>query len=299
MSSLTSAKLSLADMAKAEQAFVAGPAALVRSGMTPEQIAEFFQRPSVVHYFTVLTEEMKRADGGLARSRFIAMRQLQLLSDKAVQTLADGLEGMVYENDKQGKIKTQTVKKKDGQEKEIPVIASFGPAELQVDIARDILDRLGATLKDGTDKFSGLQVNINAIPAPVTLEYEPDASEEQKVLSREKVRLAMERLKERIPRMLEDIANSKGGKKKRKKVKSYVRQPGSENAAGGDSVSASAGAAHSAVKLASGARSGDGGKVDDGNQTANRNTDADCQDRSAGESGDASGGEVEGEEGQA
>lgn len=190
--------LSAQDRARALEAFTKGPGALVDAGLTVQQIQEFLSRPGVQAYTKILEAEFQHQEALDLRQRFAVRRRLARSADQAVDILEQALEGNVPEKDANGN----------------PLMDASGhvrwkhrePSEMQYDAASQLLDRLGCRpigSKDltgmGSDANVGVLLTKAAEEATIRLvEDTAKASPAERSLSRERVRIVMEKLAAKV-----------------------------------------------------------------------------------------------------
>jgi len=101
------------------------------------------------------------------------------------------LRGCVYKRDSDGNLVFDAETRK-------PVVRDFGPDAMQVSVAQDVLDRIGVHDKQATEK--GMEINVNLLlgaeeRSAVRIQYADGLkSEQERALSRERVRTAIEQL---------------------------------------------------------------------------------------------------------
>jgi hypothetical protein len=166
------------------QAFMRGPAALADVGYGPDELAAFIRRPAVRARLDQLNQEYTSREESEIRTRFMVRRKLAGCALDAADVLVGALEGPLYE--------------KCGDN--LWRLASAPPTDAQVEVARDILDRLGCRTFDRTMPVvdGGQIVSLlaqAAETATVRLVEEEGKSPVERALGRERVRVAMEKLR--------------------------------------------------------------------------------------------------------
>jgi len=213
------------DVLLANRVFAEGPSALLDAGLTNKQQADFLARTDIQAFLRQQTEELKENDALLARTRFAALRALQRMAPTAVQIMADAMNGTVYEKNKDGTVKLQTIVRGDGVHKIVPVVKTYAPSHNQIVAAQDVLDRLGVHDKAEVDKGAGIKVNVlfNHVVTNNTLTYAPELkTEEEKRLSRERMRTVLQKLLPKIDGIKETLEES-AAKLKKKYVKKKLK----------------------------------------------------------------------------
>jgi len=181
----------------AEQAFYQGPAVLLDSGLSEDEVREFIAREDVQLRFLLLKREYDIHEGLKARAKFKFVRNLHRLIDGASAVIANGLAGPQYARDKDGNIL------RDGKGR--PVLQHTEPTRTQLRSAKLVMDGVGVAdwrLRGDSATDPSTKLLFHATEGEVvTIEHDPaHESEEDKALSRERVRNAIEAL---IPRLTE------------------------------------------------------------------------------------------------
>jgi hypothetical protein len=202
-----------------------GPSALFEEGWNGDQIEKFFARPDVKLEAEELVKSFRDAEGLAARMKYGLKRQLGRFGTGATSVLAAALAGPIYARDKNGHILNDVSGK--------PVLMETGPTTTQVSAAKEILDRIGVTAegKGGVQISDRAAVNVNltfASAEEVKIQIEDDPThetEEEKALSRERCRTAIDILSKKLPAMKERAAKAlPSGAKKKKKKKTHVKK---------------------------------------------------------------------------
>jgi hypothetical protein len=173
--------------------FSQGPAALFEDGYDDAQAEAFMTREEVRRELRLLEQELKHKDVLEQRSRFMTRRNMQRLTGGAVAILGRALQGPVYMRDDEGAIL------RDAKGKPRIAEASIEPTQLAA--AQTIIDTLGV----GDAKPVTLQdVNVTALihqqltaqsKAMAVIDHDPSLEkEEQRVLSRERMRNVINKL---------------------------------------------------------------------------------------------------------
>ena len=182
------------DLKLAISLFDHGPASLIEQGMTPEQVTDFAKRTDVAQYQALLKSEATEHEALLDRTRFLTFRRLRRMADKATDVLEDALGGVKYmKHPKTGRLLLDA--------KDKPIINTPSPEDQQVDVAMDILDRLGVTAKAEYDPASveGLGGLTIKATQEIHLPHVDGETEHQRVLMRDQLRGVMEQLAGMIP----------------------------------------------------------------------------------------------------
>lgn len=176
------------------RAFVEGPEALVAAGIVGDAFVKFLNRPDVQQYLAMLDLEFQQQDAFRARQQFKLFRDLSVLAPVAVDTLENSLLGVTYARTPDGHIKFD--------DKNRPIVLTLPPDNTQVNVAQDILNRMGVSDKASRDR-GGISIEMlfhRAEEAHVQIMYDPTLqNEEQRALARERVRTVIEQLKELLP----------------------------------------------------------------------------------------------------
>lgn len=173
--------------------FSQGPSALLDVGYTLESIKDFLAREDVLAELGVLQTELDFQPEIQARTRFLARRQLAQLLPGASAVLARALAGPVYARDEKGQILIDA----NGN----PIMLDVGATPLQLKAAEIVMDQTGVgDHKESAHagKMSGFnpQRMLEEAQEAVVVRYaDEQVTEEQRALSRERVRLAFEQLK--------------------------------------------------------------------------------------------------------
>lgn len=216
--------------------FAQGPSALFEEGFTTAQLDEFMSRAEVKRELHLLEQELKHKDILEQRSRFLTRRTMSRLTGGAVAVLGRAMQGPVYVRDNEGNI----LRDNEGRLR----IAEAGIDRTQLDAAKTVLDTLGI----GDPKVVTLQdVNVTAIlrqhvdaeaKAAAVLDQDPAlVKEEQRVLSRERLRNVIQKLlpdlaeartkiESAIKKEVKDVTPRKGAKKKQDSGSKHGQRPG-------------------------------------------------------------------------
>lgn len=172
-----------------------GPAALIEEGWSPDAIAAFISRQDVLDVWKLLKREFDIHEGLRARAKHAALRNLFRMIDPASAVVAQALAGPEYRRDERGNVVT------DPRGTPLLVTAEITPTQLRA--AELVLESSG--VRDhrirgdaATDPSLKLLFSISDERA-VEIEDDPEHStEEQKALTRERMRTAIERLAPRL-----------------------------------------------------------------------------------------------------
>jgi hypothetical protein len=187
--------------------FAQGPSALFEEGYEDSQVEAFMAREEVRRELRLLEQELKHKDVLEQRSRFITRRNLQRLTGGAVAILGRALQGPVYLRDEEGAIRRDA--------KGHPLLAEDAIHPSQMVAARTIIDTLGVgeakpvTLQD-INVTALIQQQLNAeTKAMAVLDHDASlVKEEQRVLSRERMRNVIERMMPKIAHAKQTIEAS-------------------------------------------------------------------------------------------
>ena len=200
---------------------------------TTDQIADFFSREDVQQYMKLLKSDFDEQEIAQARVKFIVKRRLITLQSNATGIIARALAGPVYARDGKG----NTLHDFKGQ----PLIRDPAPTPMQLSAARDVLERLNVRADTSTDKGgAAINVNVNIGEKAIELSSNVDSdpaflTPEDRALSRERMRNAMELLMKKVPmahKQLEDSAidtKSIARRKKRNKKEKQERKVKNDN----------------------------------------------------------------------
>jgi hypothetical protein len=170
--------------------FVRGPTHRTDGFPSVKEADKFWRRVEVRNELARLVLEFNEQEGMMDRVRFINRRGLSLLSERSLRVLQRALHGPRYAHTPEGHVVMDVMNR--------PVVAEAGPTAGQVQVAQDVLDRLGV-VKDA-DSRGGTEVNLNVLLSRGQAEL-PNISyatgaikEDQKAASREKMRWAIQKL---------------------------------------------------------------------------------------------------------
>lgn len=176
-------------------AFALGGTILHERGMSDEQITAFVKRPEVRDEVERMCRDYADQDGMIERTRYGARRGLAAMSRDSVKVLRDALRGPVYLTDPEtGAVQFDVMGR--------PLVARMPPSPMQFAAAQDILTRLG--VDTDADELSGADPDYAAIFARAAnsvarIEYGEDcASEQDRIMSRERMRTAILKLRQRV-----------------------------------------------------------------------------------------------------
>lgn len=176
--------------------FMSGPAVLFDEGYKGEAISQFLSRADVKAEMDLFQAEFHQQEAISSRTRFMGKRLLTKLSPGAIAMLGQALAGPIYVRDKEGNLITDA--------KGHPILRQPEPSGIQFAAATQILDRLGVSSDKPVDKSAdvniGLLYKTGDEDAKVVLDTDVlHVTEEQRALSRERVRNAIELLMGSLP----------------------------------------------------------------------------------------------------
>ena len=210
--------LSDSERALVRQAWSTGPGVLIEKGMSADDIRAFFGRPDVMHEIALLDAEFKHTKTLDARVKFVTRRNVSRLSDGAVATLARAMMGDQYmRHDETGAIMTDAAGR--------PIMTEKAPSTTQVRAAEAVLEAVGVSNpKILIDRASGDVQPLTLLESAESkfeIDLDPTyVDEEQRALSRERMRTTIEVLMEKLPdikeRVMGGLEGSNGTLKKRK-----------------------------------------------------------------------------------
>jgi hypothetical protein len=198
------------ERARVESLFMHGAAALIESGMSPDQCAEFIRREDVTAAMDELGREYKDRDAHDARRVFLTKRSLSRLLPAAVSVLREALRGPSYVR-VAGRVVVDSHNN--------PIMSDPPVHSAQMDAARDILNRMGVSIQ-AKDRVTMPDVNIQMLLSQsvnaATLGYaKDDVNEDQKALSRERRRTMVMRLLPKLEKAVKKADRCLAGKKPR------------------------------------------------------------------------------------
>ena len=175
----------------AQTAFYCGPAVLLEDGWSTEAVAAFVQRPDVQEVWTLLKREFDIHEGLRARAKHAALRNLHRMIDPASAVVAQAMAGPEYVRDDHGHISTDV--------RGNPLIRQAAITPVQLRAAELVLEGAGVhDPKVRGDAASDPSLKLlfsTAEEQLITLDDDPaNETEEQRALSRERIRNAFERL---------------------------------------------------------------------------------------------------------
>jgi hypothetical protein len=185
--------LTSAEQALIRNAFYQGPAALLEHGFSAEDMTAFLRRPEVIREINLLNKEYEEQGSFHDRTKFTARRSLARLLNGATAVLARGLAGPVYRRDPDGNIMLDN--------RGNPILRDPEPTSGQIQSAKEVFNQLGVSDERGiAARAFGSDVNVTlmlqAAEETAKLSEDPNlVTEEQRSLSREKVRNAIDILK--------------------------------------------------------------------------------------------------------
>jgi hypothetical protein len=204
-----------------KNAFFRGPVALSEVGISPEGVGEFMRRAEVTAEFTLLAQEFDHQDVIADRTKFMARRELSRLVPGATALLARALAGPVYSRNEDGTVALDENGKR--------MILEAEPTPLQQRAAEEILDILSVKSQKGEEMVQGKDMitMFYAAEEVVNLQDDPHQhSEEERALSREKVRTVIELLTPKVQEIKEQVEVAMTPK--RKPRKKSVKKDGKE-----------------------------------------------------------------------
>jgi hypothetical protein len=177
------------------EVFARGPTVLIELGYSPAQVREFMHRSEVDEEIKLLEIEMENLDSLMARTKFATYRQLMALRPRAVEILAQSLDGPVYQRDSEtGAILYN--------EKNQPLVEDLPPTASQTTSAESVLDRVGVHRLQKHEPLPP-SVNLNVlfgVEVKKELELDPELqTEEQRALARERIRNVISILRDEVP----------------------------------------------------------------------------------------------------
>lgn len=208
-------------------AFFEGPAALIEAGVPPEAVRTFFEREDVQYELADLKRELDHHDALKARAKFVVRRSLHRLIDPAMAVLTMSLAGPQYYRDP--KLKT-VIRDSRGNF----MVIQPEPTKVQIDAAKTVMQGVGLNdFRISSDPGSDNQLDIlfRKSEEARTVDYtDLGQTEEERVLSRERIRTALSRLAPRLPAAREEFREQfratvvNGGKRRKAKKKTTKKK---------------------------------------------------------------------------
>lgn len=175
---------------------------MIDAGYSADQVRAFFARDDVAAEMDALDREFKHAPAFEARTRYQTRRGLSQLSPGAVGLLARAMAGPKYARGPNNEILRDA--------RGFPILQEAEVTSAQLRAAEIVVDAVGGS--DGkADHIRGdVQIGVLiAAEATVTIEHDPAATtEEQKALSRERMRNAIDRLLLKLPEVRERVTRA-------------------------------------------------------------------------------------------
>lgn len=182
--------------------------------MSVEESKEFIDRDDVRAALSLLTREFHNQEEIFARTRFAVKREMARSGLDAVRVLREALTGPTYAHAEDGGLLLI-----DGK----PVLMGVGADKTQISAAKEILNRLGVQSDLEIDRSTEANVKLlfeRADSVEIEIENDPlHESEEQRALSRERVRNVILRLIDKVPEARKKILKELGYTKKAAKRK--------------------------------------------------------------------------------
>jgi hypothetical protein len=209
-------------------AFFEGPSALVEAGMTPESVRVFFERDDIQAELGLLKRELDHHDALKARAKFFVRRSLHRLIDPATAVLTMALAGPQYSRDKDGVVQRDSRGNFMVKQPEV--------TKVQVAAAKTVISGVGLNdFRIASDPGSDNQLDVlfRQREEARTVDYEMlGQTEEERILSRERIRTAISKLAPRLPAAREEfreqfsetMANGSGPTRKRKAKKKATKK---------------------------------------------------------------------------
>lgn len=193
------------ERALVQRAFFQGPSALIDEGLSPEAVRAFMDRADVQAEYELLQREFQIHEPLSARAKFVATRNLHRMIDPASAILGMALAGPEYARDAHGNIL------RDGAGR--PILRQAEPTRAQMAAAKMVMEGVGVG-DHKVETTPAADANVSTIfsrAREVVLENDPtQESEEERALSRERVRNAIMRLSRRLPEARERAGEALG-----------------------------------------------------------------------------------------
>lgn len=192
------------------RAFAEGPSILLEEGYTAEMIRSFMDRADVQAEIQLLQIEFNNQEAMFGRSVFLAKRNLAKLAPGAAAVLGQALSGPIYRRDKDGNV----INDANGN----PVMQHPGVTTVQLRAAEAIMESMGVDPKSRPDKAADANL-VGAFKPPVAKVDVDDKkllTEDERTISRERVRNVILQLRDRLPALRKKVDETI--KKKGKKV---------------------------------------------------------------------------------
>ncbi len=228
---MTQLVLSELDKQWIEYLIIGGTDALLEQGLSPNQIDDFLARKEVRASLDTINAEFGRQEVVQSVTRFGARRHLARMIPESLKVLRLALLGPEYAMERRTDSRGEStlVVRYDLQGKPIVSIPEVTPTQMKA--AAEVLDRTGVAPSKTVERHPNVDLHKllkEENVTNVTVEEDPTIeSTEQRTLSRERVRLTIDQLAERIIELrdsptaqkLFDTLAGKPEKKKKKKKK--------------------------------------------------------------------------------
>lgn len=199
------------------RAFQEGPGVLLEENYSAQDVNAFLMREDVRAELSVLSAEFNNQEALFGRAKFVAKRQLAKLSTSAVAILAQALGGPRYVIGQDG----QLVLDARGN----PLLKYPEPTSNQLRAAETILERVGVEAKMAVNTTA--DTNLSKMFRPVDdvnvrriTHDEKLQTEQERIQSREKIRVAIEKLLSKVPdakKRMDEVLGVTGKKASRKR----------------------------------------------------------------------------------
>ena len=204
-------------------AFGQGPTALTEAGMEAQAVSDFLQRDDVQAELRLLTKEFEHQDSIDALIKFSAKRELRGMKGIATNVIRQALIGPEYLT-LNGEVQRDEMGK--------PILICAEPSQGQRQTAMNVLDRLNVLPNPNATATANVDVTVLFNQnEESTVEIKTDnthTTEEQRSLSRERVRNIIETLGLKFNKMKKtadkQIAVEKKVKKKKVKKKTVKKK---------------------------------------------------------------------------
>jgi len=193
-----------------------GPSVLLDEGYTTAAMRKFIARPEVVAEMALLEEEFRHSKVISARTRYVTTRNLAKLSEGAAAVLARAMAGPVFDRHPETKAILTDARGN-------PILREAETSANQIRAATSVLGALGVgdTRVHAEQHVGDFQINLlieSADEAPDLGADPKHTTEEERALSRERVRNTIEELLLQLPDIKEKALVGLGLKAAKKKV---------------------------------------------------------------------------------
>lgn len=195
--------LTVEERSNARRLWTGGPAVLLETGYTLDQIRAFLAREDVASEMALLDAELKQAPAIAVRTRYGVRRQLAQLAPGAVALIARAMAGPNYARGPSGEILRDA--------RGLPIIKDVEATPAQLRSAELVLEALDVGGKSSGDFRGDVQINVlmQSSDRGITIDDDPEhVSPEQSALSRERMRNSIDRLLAKLPEVRKRVSTA-------------------------------------------------------------------------------------------